>query len=95
MVHIKSMAPKSADYRAPPGGSFRALPDLDYRTVEGSVDGTFGGAMWQYELNRKHDTHAIQKGYKMHRREVDDPAPNLLPRESLAQRRARIEALMR
>jgi len=72
----------------------RALPDVDYRSVEGSVDGTFGGAMWQHELDRKHETHAIQKAYKIHRKEVDDTMPRLLPRESLAERRARIEALM-
>ena len=73
----------------------RALPDVDYRSVEGSVDGTFGGAMWQHELDRKHETHAIQKAYKTHRKEVDDTMPRLLPRETLAERRARIEALMR
>ena len=73
-----------------------ALPDaLDYRSVEGSVDGTFGGAMWQHELDRKHETSTIPKAYKMHRKEVDDVMPNLLPRETLAERRARIEALMR
>ncbi len=72
----------------------RALPDVDYRSVEGSVDGTFGGAMWQYELDRKHETHAIRKAYKIYRKEVDDTMPRLLPRESLAERRARIEALM-
>ncbi len=72
----------------------RSLPDVDYRSVEGSVDGTFGGAMWQHELNRKHETHAIQKAYKMMRKEVDDTMPRLLPRETLAERRARIEALM-
>ena len=71
-----------------------ALPSIDYRSVEGSVDGTFGGAMWQEELDRKHETHAIQKAYKIHRKERDDVMPNLLPRESLAQRWARIEALM-
>ena len=72
----------------------RSLPDVDYRSVEGSVDGTFGGAMWQNELDRKHETHAIQEAYKIHRKEVDDTMPRLLPRESL-ERRARIEALMR
>ena len=70
-----------------------ALPSIDYRSVEGSVDGTFGGAMWQEELDRKHETHAIQKAYKIYRKEREE-MPNLLPRESLAQRRARIEALM-
>ena len=44
---------KSADYRAPPGGTMMALPSIDYRSVEGSVDGTFGGAMWQ-ELSLIH-----------------------------------------
>ena len=65
----------------------RALPDIDYRSNEGSVDGTFGGAMWQHELDRKHEAHAIQKAYKIHRKEVDDTMPRLLPRESLAARR--------
>ena len=72
----------------------RSLPDVDYRSNEGTVDGSFGGAMWQQELDRKHETYAIQKAYKIHRKEVDDVMPNLLPRESLAERRARIEALM-
>ena len=72
----------------------RSLPDVDYRSNEGTVDGSFGGAMWQQELERKHETYAIQKAYTIHRKEVDDVMPNLLPRESLAERRARIEALM-
>ena len=45
-------------------------------------------------MDRKHETYAIQKAYKMMRKEVDDTMPRLLPRESLSARRARIEALV-
>ena len=68
---------------------------LDYTSGIGSVDGTTGGAMWLEELDRKMQAYQIQKAYKLHRREMDDVAPNLLPRETLAERRARLEALVR
>ena len=68
---------------------------LDYTSGIGSVDGTTGGAMWLEELDRKMQAYQIQKAYKLHRKEMDDVAPNLLPRETLAERRARLEALAR
>ena len=66
---------------------------IDYRSAEGTVDGTFAGSMWQEELDRKHQTHLIHKLYKMRQKEMRE-LPNLMPRETLAERRARIEALM-
>ena len=71
------------------------LVGIDYPSAEGTVDGTYGGEMWQQELDRKHQVALLHKAYKQHRKETRDTMPNLLPRETLAERRARIEALMR
>ena len=59
------------------------------------MDGTTGGAMWLEELDRKMQAYQIQKAYKLHRREMDDVMPGLLPRETLAERRACLEAVVR
>ena len=75
-------------------GPINLGPSIDYRSAEGTVDGTYSGAMWQQELDRKHETALVQKTYKIRRAEVDDTMPRLLPRETLAERRQRIEALM-
>ena len=68
---------------------------IDYRSGEGTVDGITAGPMWQEELDRKHEAYQIQKAYQMMRKEIDDVAPNLLPRESLPQRHARLTAAAR
>ena len=68
---------------------------IDYRSAEGSVDGTMGGAMYQEELDRKHETALIHKAYKQRLKETRDTMPNLMPRETLAERRARIELLFK
>ena len=51
--------------------------------------------MYQEELDRKHETALLQKMYKIRRKETDDTMHYLLPRETLAQKRARLEALLR
>ena len=50
--------------------------------------------MYEEELDRKH-TALLQKMYKIKRKETDDTMHYLLPRETLAQKRARLEALLR
>ena len=69
--------------------------NIDYRSGEGTVDGITAGPMWQEELDRKHEAYQIQKAYQMMRKEVDDPVYNLLPRETLSQRHARMTAAAR
>ena len=93
-MHIKSM--QRSMERKPQNVIRPSIQQyIDYLSVEGTVDAPFGGAMWQEELDRKHETYAIQKAYKTRRKEMDDTMHYLLPRETLAERRERIEALMR
>ena len=68
---------------------------MDYSTAEGTVDGTHGGPMYEQELDRRHEASVIQKGYKTHRKETDDILPRQLPRETLAERRRRIESVVK
>ena len=49
--------------------------------------------MYNDELDRRLEAMRIQKGYRQMRKETDDKMSNLLPRESVYERRARIEAL--
>ena len=70
-------------------------PYIDYLSAEGSVDAPIGGVMYEEELDRKHSTAHLQKMYKIRRKENDDTMHYLLPRETLAEKRARLEALLR
>ena len=70
-------------------------PYIDYLSAEGTVDAPFGGVMYEEELDRKHQTALLQKMYKIRRKENDDTMHHLLPRETLAEKRARLEALLR
>ncbi len=87
MLHIKSM---QSTARRP-----NVQPYIDYLSAEGTVDAPFGGRMYEEELDRKHETALVQKMYKIRRKETDDTMHYLLPRETLAQKRARLEALLR
>ena len=90
MPHIKSME-RSMQSAVRPS----VQPYIDYLSAEGTVDAPFGGVMYEEELDRKHETALIQKMYKIKRRERDDTMHYLLPRETLAEKRARLEALLR
>ena len=68
-------------------------PYIDYLSGEGTVDAPF--VMYEEELDRKHQTALLQNMYKIRRKETDDTMHYLLPRETLAQKRARLEALLR
>ena len=74
---------------------YSVQPFIDYLSAEGSVDAPFGGVMYEEELNRKHETALLQKMYRIKRKENDDTMHYLLPRETLAEKRARLEALLR
>ena len=61
---------------------------------EWTVDGPIGGRMLQERLDRREEGVNIQKLYKQHRKEVDDKMDNfMLPRETVQERRARVETL--
>ena len=66
---------------------------LNYTTGAGTVDGTVAGPMLQREMDLKHQAYAMHKQYQNMRKETLEPAPRLLPRESLTLRKARLEAL--
>ena len=65
----------------------------NYTTGAGFVDGTVGGPMLEREMALKHEAYAIHTQYQNMKKETLDPAPRLLPRETLKLRKARIEAL--
>ena len=64
-----------------------------YTSGAGAVDGTIAGPMLQREMDLKHQAAAWHKQYQNMRKETLEPAPRLLPRESLALHKARLEAL--
>ena len=70
-------------------------PYIDYLSAEGTVDAPFGGKMYEEELDRKHQAALLQKMYKIKLKENDDTMHYLLPRETLTEKRARLEALLR
>ena len=66
---------------------------LNYTTGAGEVDGTVAGPMLEREMALKHEAASMYKHYQNMRKETLEPAPRLLPRESLTLRKARLEAL--
>ncbi len=66
---------------------------LNYTTGAGEVDGTVAGPMLEREMALKHEAASMYTHYQNMRKETLEPAPRLLPRESLSLRKARLEAL--